>query len=75
MITNQESAFDSSMIEKCFYDYSANKLKVRFKSGALYEYNDVSHETWASLCGADSQGKFFNENIKHKYDYSQLLTD
>jgi lysyl-tRNA synthetase class 2 len=75
MITDQESSFDSSMIQKCFYDYTKNVLKVQFQSGQLYEYLNVEPETYQSLCVAESSGKFFIQNIKNKYEYSQLITE
>ena len=74
MITNQESSFDSSMIQRCFYDYTKQILKVQFQSGQLYEYANVEPETYQSLCIAESSGQFFVQNIKGKYDYSQLIT-
>jgi len=75
MLINQESIFESSHIEKCMYDYTTNTLKVRFKSGATYEYFNVSPEVYNNLAQAESQGKFFNENIKNNYDFNQLLLD
>jgi hypothetical protein len=75
MITDQESNFDSSFIEKCFYDFAKKTLKVKFSSGQLYEYANVEPDVYDSMCTAESTGKYFIEHIKHKYDYSQLLTD
>ncbi len=74
MLKTQDSNFDSSMIEKCFYDFSKQKLKVKFKGGQLYEYEKVEPAVYESLCTADSTGRFFIENIKNKYEFTQLIT-
>jgi hypothetical protein len=75
MITDQESLFESSMIQKCLYNFTTQTLKVKFKSGQLYEYLNVEPTTYDSMCNADSTGKYFIENIKGKYEYSQLIID
>ena len=75
MITNQESNFDSSFIEKCFYDFTKKTLKVKFSSGQLYEYTNVEPAVYDLMCTAESTGRYFIDNIKHKYEYTQLLCD
>ena len=75
MIIDQESLFESSMIQKCLYNFTTNTLKVKFKSGQLYEYLDVEASVYDSMCTAESTGKFFMEHIKNKYEYSQLIID
>lgn len=42
-------------------------LYVTFHSGSIYEYVDVSEETYADFLRAESLGKFFIANIKGKY--------
>ena len=75
MITAHESNFDSSMIEKCFYDFTKNTLKVKFKGGQVYEYENVETAVYENFCKADSTGKYFIENIKNKYEFTQLITE
>ena len=75
MITDQESLFESSMIQKCLYNFTTQTLKVKFKSGQLYEYLNVEPTVYDSMCTAESTGKFFIEHIKNKYEFSQLLLD
>ena len=75
MLLSQDSNFDSSMIEKCFYDFTKKKLKVRFNGGQIYEYENVEPAVYESMCTADSTRRFFIENIKNKYEYTQLITD
>jgi len=75
MIREQQTTVESSTIRKYIYNFMTNSLKVEFNSGAIYEYNNVSPDVYDSLCKAESQGKFFNEKIKHSYDYTKLLID
>lgn len=73
MIKEQTTSVDSSMINKVIYNFPNKTLKVEFNSGALYEYNNVESDVYENLCKAESQGKFFNEQIKNNYDHTQLL--
>jgi hypothetical protein len=75
MIKEQQTTVESSTIRKYIYNFMTNSLKVEFNSGAIYEYNNVSPDVYESLCKAESQGKFFNEKIKHSFDYTKLLID
>lgn len=40
-------------------------LHVKFKGGAVYAYENVSHDLFQVVLGAESVGKAFNANIKH----------
>lgn len=75
MLKEQQTTVDSSTIKKFVYNFVSNSLKIEFNSGAIYEYNNISPDLYDSLCKAESQGKFFNEKIKHTYDYTKLLID
>lgn len=44
-------------------------LMVRFTSGAVYMYENVSYELYKSIAEADSVGHALNENLKYKSDY------
>lgn len=69
----QTSSVNSSMINKVIYNFPNKSLKIEFNSGDLYEYNNVEPGVYEELCKAESQGKFFNEKIKHNYEHTQLL--
>ena len=73
MMIEQNSSVDSSMINRVIYNFTNKSLKIEFNSGALYEYNNVEPDVYENLCKAESQGKFFNEQIKNNYDHTQLL--
>jgi hypothetical protein len=47
-------------------------LHVRFKSGAVYAYDEVSDDLFRLLLGAQSVGKAFNEFIK-PLPYTRVL--
>ena len=75
MLKEQSSTVDSSMINKYVYNFATKTLKVEFKSGSLYEYNNVEADLYDELCKSESTGKFFNEKIKNNFEHTQLLTD
>ena len=50
MLKEQSSTVDSSMINKYVYNFATKTLKVEFKSGSLYEYNNVEPGLYDELC-------------------------
>jgi hypothetical protein len=63
---------DSSNLVRTEYDSESKKLITQFKNGALYEYEDVTHDVYARFRLSESQGKFFNSEISKKYKYKKL---
>ena len=55
---------DSSMFSDALYDPKSRRLIVKFKNGAVWEYDDVSPKEVRSFERASSQGKWFNRHIK-----------
>ena len=51
--------------------YSDNTLYVNYKSGT-YKYDNVEKSVYESLMSSESKGRFMNENIKGKYNYSRV---
>lgn len=51
------------------YDYHDGILTIQFKYGKTYQYNEVPQEVVDALLSAESHGKYFNEEVKGKYDY------
>ncbi len=48
-------------------------LAVEFRdSGAIYYYYDLEPETAEDFFAADSLGRYFNRNIKGRYDYERV---
>ncbi|MEQ8935461.1 MAG: KTSC domain-containing protein [Amphiplicatus sp.] len=63
---------DSSNIEAVGYDAESQTLQVEFKSGATYQYFDVTQELFDGLMIAPSVGKYLNDHIKGTYRYSRV---
>jgi len=53
----------SSNVDSVGYDEGTKMLEIQFKSGAIYQYAGVEPQTHADLMGAESVGKFVNQNI------------
>lgn len=49
-----------------------NILEVEFRSGAVYEYEDVSEQVFDDFRDAESKGKFFWRNIRFAYNYRRI---
>jgi hypothetical protein len=59
---------NSSMATSVGYDSEEQVLQVEFYNGTIYQYSGVEAETWEDLQAADSIGKFFNQEIKGRYE-------
>lgn len=57
----------SSHIARIHYNPDNARLKVEFRSGRDYEYEDVPYEIFNKFVAAESAGKYFNAEIKGKY--------
>lgn len=63
----------SSSIKALHYDKEQHKLTIEFKQGKHYQYSDVPEYMYIRLIQAKSIGKFFNDNIKLKYPFSEFF--
>ena len=61
--------FNTSRIKRAVFDNESLELTIEFTRGGTYKYRDVDYNTWLGFVGADSPGKFFEKNIKGKFDY------
>ena len=64
--------YESSNIKEGKYNTNTKKLQITFNNGAIYEYDDVPHETFAAMNLAESQGKYFNANIAKSFTYKKI---
>lgn len=71
-MTNGMIPVKSSNLVAVGYDAKTKELRVEFKNKKIWEYEDVPKEVVDNLIGAESVGKFFNENIKGKYKETQI---
>ncbi len=67
-----EVTIQSSNLSSAKFNTETEDLIVSFNNGAIYEYNKVPWEKFTKFRLAESQGKFFNENIARKYTYKKL---
>lgn len=59
---------NSSNLAEQGYDPATRVLRIKFKSGATYEYDGVAPETYARFTQAESMGKFLNAEIKPAHE-------
>jgi hypothetical protein len=69
-----EVSIKSTSLSKASYDALKENLRVEFVNGGIYEYEQVSSQTFTKFRLAKSQGKFFNESISKKYKYKKVRT-
>ena len=60
---------ESEAIAEIQYDPARAMLFVRFVDGDWYSYFDVPAAVHSAFVEAESHGRFFQENIRDKYDY------
>lgn len=72
-----ECIYDSSNIGKTIYFVDNEKLYIFFKRGHGYSFINVDKDLYEEFENAESQGRFFNKNIKnnpiHQYRYEYKL--
>lgn len=57
----------SSAIRAVGYDGATRTLEVEFRSGSVYDYEDVPPEEVLGLLEADSLGRYFGTRIRPGY--------
>ena len=63
----------SSNIMAAGYDDTKRILRIVFKGkGATYDYSDVEPEVWVGFQEAASKWRFFEANIKYRYQYERI---
>ena len=62
----------SSCINAIAFDRLNLILLIRFNRGDIYQYSNFSAALFDSFRNANSQGEFFNRNIKDVYAYTKL---
>lgn len=58
----------SSYIDSVYWDKQTHVLRVRFKSGSLWEYASVTPEKYKAMMTAKSVGEYFITNIRDSHD-------
>jgi len=57
----------STHIARIQYNPDNARLRVEFRSGSTYEYEDVPYDVVNGFIEAESAGKYFNAHVKSKY--------
>ena len=70
----QRQPVESSNLRSVGYDEFLLVLEIEFKSGAVYRYYGVPSEVHDELINAESVGKYFNANVKSKYNFLKVET-
>jgi lysyl-tRNA synthetase class 2 len=63
---------DSESLRAAGYDRARSVLRLRFRTGALYEYGDVPERVWQDLLGAESKGRYFMAHIRGRFPYHRV---
>lgn len=62
----------SSMANAVGYNSDQQILQVEFHNGAVYQYADVDEHTWEELHQSESIGRFFNDEIRGRYECERV---
>lgn len=63
----------SSNVRSVGYVADTRTLYVRFRSGSVYDYEDVGPEVWEGLLSATSPGSFLNRYVIHADPYDPVV--
>ncbi len=61
----------SSNLKSAVYNTESEELIVTFNNGSIYIYDKVPWAKFTKFRMAESQGKFFNENISKAHTYKK----
>ena len=59
---------DSSVLHSAAWDEDTEGLIIIFHSGAIWHYDAVAYDVFLGFIRASSAGKFFNSQIRDKYN-------
>jgi hypothetical protein len=65
-------AVASTTLAAVSYFPDRHLLELQFRSGAVYQYFDVSLHDYHELLAADSKGTYFNRHIRNRFPYRQV---
>ena len=72
METMERRAVRSRDIALIGYDALNQILEITFRIGGVYHYAGVPEEIYQELLTSPSQGRYFDQQIKHKYPYTKV---
>jgi len=71
-IRSEYLGVESSFVSSLRYTYASQKLLVFYKSGATYEYSNVSPKTIKKIRKANSIGSAFHKYIFNNSNFKRL---
>ena len=63
---------DSSVFRCAKYIADEHTLYLLFRTGELYSYFDFPPQQYRDFLAADSQGRYFSQNIRGRFPYKHL---
>lgn len=63
----EHKTVNSTNLASVGYDAESRKLRVKFKGGTLWEYDDVPAETHHALLHSSSPGAHFHAHVRDKF--------
>ena len=63
---------DSTLVESFGYDNTKSDLYLKFVNGTEYVYIGVPAYEFTKMVNAQSRGKFYNDNIKGRFDVVRI---
>lgn len=70
--TKIDVTIQSSNIKTASYNTETEDLTITFNNGSIYVYNKIPWNTFTKFRMAESQGKYFNENIARSYKFTKV---
>ena len=65
---------DSTLLLWVAYSPEQQRLRLKFRSGELYDYSRVPQTIYQDLLTADSKGRYFNQHIRDAFPTQRLGT-
>ena len=63
----QRKSIESSQIRSIGYDPATETLEVEFRGGEVWQYYHFPEYMWLEFESAQSQGKYFNQQIRERF--------
>jgi len=67
-----EVTIKSSNLQSAVYFTEEEKLSVTFNNGSIYEYEKVPWVKFTKFRMAESQGKYFNQEISKTHKFTKV---
>lgn len=66
---------DSTLLLWVLYVPEEKRLRLKFRSGDIYDYSAVPERIYRALLAAPSKGHYFNQNIRDAFPTQRLRSD